>query len=70
VSPDNTARIANLLLGSRGRAYCDDCIASALSLPDRGKARRAATALSESASFRREFGTCSECGRERIVTGL
>jgi len=64
---DAVDRVANVLLGSRGNAYCNGCLAAGLSL-DRGQAvSRITSALADSASFERAFGTCSACGRERIV---
>jgi hypothetical protein len=66
---DAVERVANLLFGSRGNTYCNACLAASLSL-DRGQeVSRVINALADSASFERVFGTCSACGRERIVIG-
>ena len=62
-------RIANALVGSRGKTYCDACLASNLML-DRGQqVQQVTAALADSASFQRRFGICSACGRQRIVIG-
>lgn len=66
---DSLDRVANALVGSRGKAYCDACLASNLMLERWQQVREVTTALAGSASFRRRFGICAACGRERIVIG-
>lgn len=63
-------RVANLLLGSRGKAYCEDCLASVLNCDDRDQTRRAMISLSDLSSFRRAFGRCAECDHDRLVIRL
>jgi hypothetical protein len=62
-----TDRVANLLIGGRGNTYCDDCIASSLTLDRRQQVQQVTSALADFSSFRRSFSMCSECGRETIV---
>jgi hypothetical protein len=66
---DAIKRVANFLLASRGNAYCNDCLAANFTLNHGREARQVTDALADSASFQRSFGTCSACGRERIVIG-
>ena len=66
---DAVERLANILIGSRGNAYCNACLAASLSR-DRGQeVSRVTSVLADSALFERAFGNCSVCGRERIVIG-
>jgi hypothetical protein len=62
-------RVANLLLASRGNAYCNRCIALNLTLDRQQQVQPIASALADSSSFRRCFSTCSACGRETSVIG-
>ena len=64
---NSTDRVANLLIGSRGDTYCDDCIAASLTIDGRQQVRRITSSLAGSSSFRWEFGRCSVCGRETTV---
>jgi hypothetical protein len=64
---DVTDRVANLLIGSRGDTYCDDCIASNLALNRRNQVPQVSSVLAGFSSFRRGFSRCSVCGREAIV---
>jgi hypothetical protein len=64
---NSSDRVANLLIGSRGDPYCDDCIAVSLSIDGRQQVQRITSALSDLSSFRWEFGRCSVCGRETRV---
>jgi len=64
---DAVERVANVLLGSRGNAYCNGCLAESLRLGHGQEVSRVTSALADSESFERAFDTCSVCGRERIV---
>lgn len=63
-------RLANFLIASKGAAYCDDCLASALDCDGSSQARGSILALADLSSFRRTFGRCSKCRRERVVIQL
>jgi len=60
-------RVANILLGGRGNAYCSACLATNLSIASQDKVHQVVTALADSASFQRSVSQCSLCGCERIV---
>jgi len=62
-------RVANALVGSRGKTFCDACLASGLILDRHQQVQQVTAALADSASFQRGFGKCSACGCERIVIG-
>jgi hypothetical protein len=64
---NSTDRVANLLIGSRGDTYCDDCIAASLTIDGRQQVRQITSSLAGSSSFRWEFSRCSVCGRETTV---
>jgi hypothetical protein len=64
---DAMDRVANVLLGNRGNTYCDSCLAESLAFEERPDVRQVTSALADSASFQRRFGTCSMCGRDRLV---
>jgi hypothetical protein len=65
--PSVPQRVAEFLTAQRGFDFCDDCIASPLGLARRQQAQQATSALGASATFRRGDGTCSNCGRDKIV---
>lgn len=56
----------SLWLREVGGAYCDDCIAKELNV-SRRQANRVANALSRTANFNRERGSCSLCDAEKKV---
>ena len=62
-------RVANALVGSRGKSYCDACLASNLLLDPRQQVQQVTAALADSATFQRRVGKCSICSCERIVIG-
>lgn len=64
---DAMDRVANVLLGNRGNTYCDSCLAESLAFEGRHDVRQVTSALADCASFQRIFGTCSMCGRDRLV---
>ncbi len=64
---DSSDRVANLLIGSRGDTYCDDCIAKNLAIDGRQQVQRITSALADLSSFHWEFSRCSVCGRETKV---
>ena len=64
---DAMDRVANVLLGNRGNNYCDSCLAESLAFEGRYEVQQVTSALADSASFQRIFGTCSMCGRDRLV---
>jgi hypothetical protein len=64
---DSSDRVANLLIGSRGDTYCDDCIAESLTIDGRQQVQRITSALADLSSFHWEFSRCSVCGRETKV---
>jgi hypothetical protein len=64
---DAIDQVANVLLGSRGNTYCNSCLAESLAFERRHDIQRIMSALADSASFQRVFGTCSICGSERLV---
>jgi hypothetical protein len=59
-------RLGKWLQQNRG-AYCDDCIARELQLPQRQQANRASNSLATISYFYRDRGTCSICGAEKKV---
>jgi hypothetical protein len=63
-------QVANVLLGSRGNTYCNACLAESLAFEGRDDVQRVTSALADSASFQRIFGTCSVCGSERLVISM
>jgi hypothetical protein len=67
---DAMDQVANVLLGSRGNTYCDCCLAESLAFAGRHDVQRVTSALADSASFQRIFGTCSACGGERLVISM
>jgi hypothetical protein len=67
---DAMDQVANVLLGSRGNTYCDACLAESLAFEGRHDVQRVTSALADSASFQRIFGTCSICGSERLVMSM
>jgi len=60
-------RVANVLLGNRGNNYCDSCLAESLAFEGRYEVQQVTSALADSASFQRIFGTCSMCRRDTLV---
>jgi hypothetical protein len=60
-------RVITFLVAQRLRNYCDQCVARALGI-DPSTAYRAATKLSSSKAFVREYGVCSACGDSRLIT--
>jgi hypothetical protein len=59
-------RITALLRARAGKEICSACIARALGVRHKS-AHQAALKLEASASFRRQYGWCSECGKTRLV---
>ena len=51
----------------RPRAYCDDCIASALDLSRRQQSARVTGALETTSDFTREQDECAGCGAIKKV---
>jgi hypothetical protein len=45
---NSTDRVANLLIGSRGDTYCDDCITESLTIDGRQQVQRITSALDRS----------------------
>ena len=64
---EKTDLAANLLFGSKGRCFCDSCMAEAVELTDRHQAQEIRTALAESGLFSQDFDCCALCGRETVV---
>ena len=60
-------RVANVLLGNRGNTYRDACLAESLAFEGRHEVQQVTSALADSSLFQRRFGTCSMCGRDRLV---
>jgi hypothetical protein len=62
------AQDINAFLTSRApAAFCDDCIAEALSLSRRQQAALRTEALATTSDFTRVHGGCSNCGEEKLV---
>jgi hypothetical protein len=63
-------RIAAFLKGHRLQPYCDGCLGKLLGLgsgENRYMARNATSALAQTEEFRRREGSCSHCGKYRMV---
>lgn len=63
-------RIAAFLKGHRQQPYCDGCLEKLLGLgagANRYMARNATSALAQTTEFRRREGSCSHCGKFRMV---
>jgi hypothetical protein len=57
-------RIAAFLLGNKGQAFCDDCLAVAVGI-NRHQARNATSGLAASGQFPRLLGACSKRTHDR-----
>ena len=60
-------RASALLISNPARALCDRCLARTLGV-DPSTGHRAATKISRSDDFRREWAQCSDCRETRFVT--
>jgi hypothetical protein len=49
--------------------YCDDCIATSLSLPNRNQAQHVTGAIAETIEFQRAQASRSLCDSIKLVTG-
>jgi hypothetical protein len=58
-------RIFEFLVKQRGEAFCDDCVAAKLSLPQRQEARTVCATLGLCKEFERKTGTCVTPGHDR-----
>ena len=64
------ARVTSFLKTQKPKAYCDACIAKALTLgagSNRSMARNATSVLAQTKEFRRFEGSCSQCRQVRLV---
>lgn len=60
-------RVMAFLLERQLRNCCDACMARALGI-DPSTAYRAATRITYSSQFIRQYAVCSECGDSRLTT--
>jgi hypothetical protein len=60
-------KVAAFLVAHRGRCFCERCLGRAVGI-DPSTGHRAATRISRTGGFIREYGVCSECGESRLVT--
>jgi hypothetical protein len=61
-------RAADLLETNAGKAYCDDCVRKRLKITRPHLTERDMHDVAIQAGFTREFGKCSICGAQRVIT--
>jgi hypothetical protein len=61
-------QVSGWLKQKKSEAYCDDCIQQQLKLSRRQQAFRVTSALGTTSDFKRQTGSCSLCGKEKLVT--
>ena len=64
------AKVAAFIVSMKPAPWCDDCIAKTLNLGSGGNrvmARNATSGLGQNGTFTRIKGTCTKCGRTKLV---
>jgi hypothetical protein len=60
-------QITGFLNAHRRQPYCDDCIANLVGLKKRQQSQQATKPLGGTSQFVRSSGSCSNCGRHKMV---
>lgn len=60
-------KIADYLMRSVGKSYCDDCLSSTLDIPPQAVQQETST-LAEEGWLKRSDGQCACCGLTKLVS--